>query len=100
MRLWHCQIGHIGSRIIDLIGWKGFINELDLKTPNDYDHVCAGCAHGKSYQKPIPDTSETKYGKMKLVVIDLTGLISVPTWDSYVYLLSLKSVANILLDIS
>jgi len=37
---------------------------------------------------------------MKLVVIDLTGLISVPTWDSYVYLLSLKSVANILLDIS
>jgi len=46
---------------------------------NDYDHVCIGCAHGKSHQKPILGTSNTKYGKMELVVMDLTGPISVPT---------------------
>ena len=49
MRLWYCQMGHIGPRIIDLMGQKGFVNGLDLKAPNDYDHVCAGCACGKSY---------------------------------------------------
>ena len=40
---------HIGSRTIDLIKWKGLINRLDFKTPDDYDHVCARCAYGKSY---------------------------------------------------
>jgi len=49
MRLWHCQIGHIGPRIIDLIEQKGFVNRLDLKAPNDYDYVCTGCAHEKSH---------------------------------------------------
>jgi len=65
--------------MIDLIEWKGFINGLDRTAPNDYDHVCTGCAHGKSHWKPIPGTSNTKYGKMELVVMDLTGPISVPT---------------------
>ena len=76
---------HIGPRIIDLMGQKGFINGLDLKAPNNYDHVCAGCAHEKSHQKPMLGTNKTKYSKIELVVIDLMGLISVPTWDGYVY---------------
>jgi len=79
MRLWHCQIGHIGPRIIDLIEQKDFVNRLDLKAPNDYDYVCTGCAHGKSHWKTILGTSKTKYGKMELVIIDLTDLILVPT---------------------
>jgi len=70
---------HIGPRTIDLMEWKGFVSRLDLMAPNDYDHVCTGCAHGKSHWKPMPGTSNTKYGKMELVVMDLTGPISVPT---------------------
>jgi len=93
MRLWHCQMGHIGSKTIDLMERKSFVNELDLMVPNDYDHVCTGCAYGKSYQKPMPSTSNTKYGKMKLVVMDLTGPISVPTWDGYVYALVIVEVS-------
>jgi len=72
-------MGHIGPRTIDLMEQKGFVNGPDLTAPNDYDHVCTGCAHGKSHQKPMPGTSNTKYSKMELVVMDLTGPISVPT---------------------
>jgi len=93
MRLWHRRMGHIGPRTIDLIEQKGFVNRLDLMAPNDYDHVCTGCAHGKSHWKPMPGTSNTKYGKMELVVMDLTGPISVPTWDGYVYALVIVEVS-------
>jgi len=85
-------MGYIGPRIIDLMGWKGFINGLDLKVPNDYDHICTRYAHRKSHQKLMPGTSETKYSKIELVVIDLTGPISVPIWDSYVYALVVVEV--------
>ena len=60
MRLWYRRIRHIGPRTIDLIEQKGFVNRLDLMALNDYDHVCTGCAHGKSHQKPIPGTSNMK----------------------------------------
>jgi len=93
MRLWHHRIGHIGPRIIDLIGQKGFVNGLNLKASNDYDYVCTGCAHRKSYQKPMSGTSETKYSKIELVVMNLTGPISVPTWDGYVYALVVVEVS-------
>jgi len=93
MRLWHYQIEHIGPRTIDLIEQKGFVNKLDLTVPNDYDHVCTGYAHGKSHRKSMPGTSNTKYGKMELVVMDLTGPISVPTWDGYVYALVIVEVS-------
>ena len=43
--------------------------------------------------KPIPGTSNTKYGKMELVVMDLIGPISVPTWDGYVYALVVIEVS-------
>ena len=84
---------HIGPRTIDLMQWKDFVNRLDLTVPDDYDHVCTGCAHGKSHQKPMLGTSNTKYSKMELVVVDLTGPISVPTWDGYVYALVVIEVS-------
>jgi len=86
-------MGHIGPRTIDLMQWKSFINGLDLIAPNDYDHVCIGCAHRKSHWKPMPGTSNTKYSKMELVVMDLTGPISVLTWDGYVYALVIVEVS-------
>jgi len=41
----------------------------------------------------MPGTSNTKYSKMELVVMDLTGPISVPTWDGYVYALVIVEVS-------
>jgi len=86
-------MGHIGPRTIDLMQQKDFVNGLDLTAPDDYDHVCTGCTYGKSHWKPIPGTSNTKYGKMELVVMDLIGPISVPTWDGYVYALVVIEVS-------
>ena len=73
--------------------WKGFVNGLDLTAPNDYNYVCTGCAYGKSYQKPIPGTSNMKYSKMELVIMDLTDPILVPTWNGYVYTLVIVEVS-------
>jgi len=61
--------------------------------PNDYYYVYTGCAYGKSHQKPMPGTSNMKYGKIKLVIMNLTGPISVFTWDSYVYTLVIVEVS-------
>ena len=41
----------------------------------------------------MPGTSNTKYDKMELVVIDLTGSISVPIWNGYVYALVIVEVS-------
>jgi len=66
---------------------------IDLKAPNDYDHVCTGCAYGKSHWKLMQGISKTKYSKMELVVMDLIGPISVFTWNSYVYALVVIEVS-------
>ena len=61
--------------------------------PDDYDHVCTGYVHGKSHQKPMPRTSKTKHSKIELVVMDLTGPISVPIWNGYIYALIVIEVS-------
>jgi len=38
-------------------------------------------------------TNNIKYNKMELVVVDLTGPISVPTWDGYAYALVIVEVS-------
>jgi len=93
IKLWHYRIEHIGPRTIDLIEWKGFVNRLDLTVPDDYNHICTRYAHGKSYRKSMPGTSKTKYGKIELVIIDLTGPILVLIWDDYVYTLIVIEVS-------
>jgi hypothetical protein len=62
---------------------KGFT----IHMPDDFDHLCAGCAHGKSHQLPLQVTSTNKYSKMELLVMDLTGPMTVPTWDGHLYAL-------------
>ena len=41
----------------------------------------------------MPGTSKTKYGKIELVIIDLTGPILVLIWDDYVYTLIVIEVS-------
>ena len=53
---------------------------LTISSPQAFDHVCEGCVFGKSHQLPFPKASTTPYEKMELVVVDLTGPMSVETW--------------------
>ena len=70
------------------------VNGLTLSDPKEYDHVCEGCALGKSHRLPIPGVSETKYKKMGLLTVDLTGLMAVMSWSSMLYALIIVEASS------
>jgi len=41
----------------------------------------------------MPGTSTSQYSKMKLLVMDLTGPMSVSTWDGFLYVLVVVEVS-------
>jgi hypothetical protein len=63
------------------------VKGLKIVMPHSYNHLCHRCAQGKSHQLPLPKASTTKYSKLELVMMDLTGPMSVPTWDGHLYAL-------------
>jgi len=60
---------------------------LEITVPYEFNHLCSGCANSKSHHLSIPDSSMSCYSKMELLVIDLTGPMSVLTWNRYLYAL-------------
>ena len=67
--------------------WKNMVNGLSILSPQEYNQVCKGCALGKSHHLPFLKQSNTVYKKMDLVVVNLTGPISVLTWSGMSYAL-------------
>jgi hypothetical protein len=61
------------------------VNGLTISSLKEYDHVCEGCVLGKSHHLPFPKASLTNYTPMELVVVDLTGPMSVETWSGMSY---------------
>jgi hypothetical protein len=61
------------------------VNRLTITSPKSYDHVCKGCVLGKSHCLPFPNASHTHYEKMELIVVDLSGLMSVWTGKAYAF---------------
>lgn len=66
---------------------QNLVDGLKINLPGEFDRLCSGCAHGKSHRSPLPDSSTTEYSKMELLVMDLTGPLTVPTWDGHLYAL-------------
>jgi hypothetical protein len=93
MQLWHHQMGHFSPSSICTMEQKDLVKGLKIHIPNDFNCLCAGCTHGKSHQLPLPDTSPNKYVKMELLIMDLTGPISIPTWDGNQYALVVVEVS-------
>ena len=79
MHLWHQHMGHLSPQAIDSIQCQNLVKGLKISIPREFDHICSGCANGKSYHFPFPNSSSTHYTKMELVVMDITGPMSVPT---------------------
>jgi len=73
--------------------YKQAINSLEISTPKDFDHLCNRCANGKSHQLSMPGTSSSHYSKIKLLVMDLTGPMSVSIWDRFLYTLVVVEVS-------
>jgi len=69
------------------------VKGLEIHAPKDFDQLCNACANEKSHHSPMPETSASKYSKMELLVMDLTGPMTVPTWDGYQYVLVVIEVS-------
>ena len=63
------------------------VEELTVKSPLVFNYLCSGCTYRKSYYLPLLKQSLIKYDCLELVVIDLTGFISVAIWDGHTYTL-------------
>jgi len=87
MYLWYCHIGHLSPFLISTMSYCKMVKGLELNSPLVFDHLCSGCIHSKSHKLLLLDLSSSSYSKMKLVIMNLTGPISVPTWDSNLYVL-------------
>ena len=93
MRLWHRHMGHLNLQTIESMRNQQLVHGLEIMAPRKFDHLCSRCANGKSHRLPIPDSSMSRYSKMELLVMDLTGPMSVPTWDGYLYALVIVEVS-------
>jgi len=87
MGLWHRRMGHLNPKMIHSMFQERIVKGLDIHAPKDFDQLCNGCANGKSHHLPMPETSTSKYSKMELLVMDLTGPMTISTWDGYQYAL-------------
>jgi histone deacetylase 1/2 len=85
LHLWHRQMGHLHLDAIHKLDQKLMVNGLTITSPKFYDHVCEGCMLGKSHRLPFSNASHTHYEKMKLVIVDLSGPMSVTTWTGKAY---------------
>jgi len=78
MCLWHCCMGHLNFWTIESMRNQQLVYGLEITASCEFDHLCSGYANGKSHRLSIPDSSMSCYSKMELLVIDLTGPMSVP----------------------
>jgi hypothetical protein len=93
LRLWHQQMGHLHLDAIWEMMQKNMVNGLTVFLPKDYDHVCEGCVLGKSHWLPLPKASTTTYELMDLIVVNLTGPMSIETWSGMSYALVIVKVS-------
>jgi len=93
MRLWHRRMGHLSPQAIDSMQRQNLVKGLEISIPREFDHICSGCANGKSHRFPFSNSSSTHYTKMELVVMDITGPMSVPTWNGFLYALVIVEVS-------
>jgi hypothetical protein len=78
-------MGHLHLEAIHKMAQKNMVNRLTILSLKEYEHVCEGCVLGKSHRLPFPKASLTNYTPMELVVVDLTGPMSVEMWSGMSY---------------
>ena len=86
-------MGHLSSCIIDSMFHQKAVHGLNVFAPKEFDYLCNRYANGKSHYLLLSGSSASQYSKMELLIMDLTGLMSVPTWDGYLYILVVVEVS-------
>lgn len=64
---------------------RELVKALTVTSLTEYDRVCEGCMLGKSHRLPFPKTSQTTYERGEVLVMDLSGPMSVETWTGMKY---------------
>jgi hypothetical protein len=73
-------MGHLHLDAICKLDQKSMVNGLTITSPKSYNHICEGCVLGKSHRLLFPNANHTHYEKMELIIVDLSGPMSVATW--------------------
>jgi len=71
-------MGHLNPKMIHSMLQECVVKGLDIYAPKNFNQLCNGCANGKSHCLPMPETSTSKYSKIELLVMDLTGPMTIP----------------------
>jgi len=77
--LWHQYIGHLSPQAINSIQHQNLVKGLKISTSHEFDYICSSCTNRKSHCFPFLNSSSTLYAKIELVVMDITGPMSVST---------------------
>ncbi|KAJ8456408.1 hypothetical protein ONZ51_g12144 [Trametes cubensis] len=93
MRLWHRRLAHLNVESIREMSRKELVTGLDISSPREFDRVCEGCVLGKSHRLPFPKQSKATYEKCEMLVVDVTGPMSHPTWSGMWYALVVVEVS-------
>jgi len=86
-------MGHLNPQAINSMQRQNLVKELEINTPCEFDHICSGCTNAKSHCLSFPKSNDIHYSKIELIVMDLTGPMSVPTWDGFLYALVVVEVS-------
>jgi len=93
MYFWHHRLEHLSSQTINTMLHQQMVKGLNIMAPQDFDYWCSSCANEKSHRFSFPKVSQSKYFKMELVIMDLTGPMLVSTWDGFLYALVIIEVS-------
>ena len=92
--LWHHHLGPISLDTVRRMHQNSMVEGMSINSLHQYDHLCEGCALSKSHQLQFPKVSTTKYEMMDLIVLNLTGPMSVPGEGLLMPLSLLKSAGE------
>ncbi|GJW78291.1 retrovirus-related pol polyprotein from transposon TNT 1-94 [Tanacetum coccineum] len=85
--LWHRRLPHLNFGAIKHLARHGLVRGLP-KLKFEKDHLCSGCAMGKSKKKPHkPKSEDTNQEKLYLLHMDLCGPMHVASVNGKKYIL-------------
>nr|GFA20643.1 putative ribonuclease H-like domain-containing protein [Tanacetum cinerariifolium] len=84
---WHRRLSHLNFGSINHLAWLGLVRGLP-KLKFEKDHLCSGCAMGKSTKKTHkPKSEDTNQEKLYLLYMDLYGPMRVESINGKKYIL-------------
>ncbi|KAJ9552405.1 hypothetical protein OSB04_016450 [Centaurea solstitialis] len=82
--LWHCRLGHINKKRVELLLKGGFLGTFDFKPFDNYE----SCLSGKMTKEPFNKDNERASGLLEIVHTDVCGPFSHEARGGYRYFIT------------